>query len=247
MLEPWVLVVIGLIVVAAGFIQGLVGFGSGLVMVPILVLIIEPKVLIPAVLIHGLIMNGALAFEARKNIQRGRIAPILLGGLIGLPIGVYLLVFLSPDVLKIIIGLVIIIFGSLLLSGKNFLLKRERIFSIPIGITSGLLNGSVSMSGPPVILFFANQGVMKDNFRANLVTYFYILNIITLMADAVVGLISEDVLIFAGSTLPFALLGIFIGTKVSKKVNEKVFRRIALILVSMAGLVSLIGGLLAIL
>ena len=114
----WILVL--LIVLLAGFIQGLVGFGSGLVMVPVLVLFIEPKVLIPAVLIHGLVMNGALAFEARRNIQRMRIAPILLGGLIGLPFGAYLLVFLSADILKILIGSVIIIFGILLLSGRNF-------------------------------------------------------------------------------------------------------------------------------
>jgi uncharacterized membrane protein YfcA len=215
-------------------------------MVPILVLIIEPKVLIPAVLIHGLIMNGALAYEARKNIQIHKIAPILLGGLFGLPFGAYLLVFLSSDILKIMIGSVIVIFGLLLLSGRNFHLKREKMFSVPIGLISGLLNGSVSMSGPPVILFFANQGVMKDNFRANLVTYFFILNIMTLIFFAIIGLINTDVLVLAGLTLPVALIGIFIGTKVSKKVNERVFRRIALILVSLAGLGSLIGGLIAV-
>jgi uncharacterized membrane protein YfcA len=62
-----------------------------------------------------------------------------------------------------------------------------------------------------------------------------------------VGLITIDVLVLAGFTLPFALLGIFIGTKVSKKVNEKVFRRIALILVSLAGLVSFLGGMVSLL
>lgn len=234
------------IVLLAGFIQGLVGFGSGLVMVPILVLIIDPKILIPAVLIHGLVMNGALAFEAGKSIQIGRIAPILLGGLFGLPFGVYLLIFLSPDVLKIMIGSVIVLFGVLLLSGVNFHLRREKMFSIPIGLASGLLNGSVSMSGPPVILFFANQGVMKDNFRANLVTYFFFLNIFTLGVFAIMGLITIDVLVLAGVTLPLALVGIIIGTKVSKKVKENVFRRIALILVSLAGSVSFVSGLIAV-
>jgi uncharacterized membrane protein YfcA len=236
----WLIVL--LIVLLAGFIQGLVGFGSGLVMVPTLVLLIEPIVLIPAVLVHGLIMNMALSIEARRYIQAGRIAPILLGALIGLPFGTYLLMILSPDIIKILIGTVIVIFGLILISGRSFEVKRERIFTVPLGIMSGLLNGSVSMSGPPVILFFANQMIRKKNFRANTVTYFFFLNVATLFIFALVGLITMDVLVLAGVTLPFALLGILIGTKVSKKVDEKVFRRIALILVSIAGLVSLISG-----
>ncbi|MGA1792687.1 MAG: sulfite exporter TauE/SafE family protein [Thermoplasmatota archaeon] len=239
----WILVVA--IVLLAGFVQGLVGFGSGLVMVPVLVLLIEPKVLIPVVLVHGLIMNELLAIEARKHIQAGRVAPILLGGLIGLPFGTYLLIILSPDIIKIMIGAVIVLFGLILLSGRAFEIKRERIFKVPIGIISGLLNGSVSMSGPPVILFFANQKVRKRNFRANTVTYFFFLNVATLFIFTLVGLITSDVLVLAGATLPVALLGIFLGTKASKVVKEKVFRKIALILVSLAGLVSLIGGIVA--
>jgi uncharacterized protein len=221
----------------------LVGFGSGLVMVPTLVIFIEPKVLIPAVLIHGLIMNEVLAFEARKHIQKLKIAPILLGGILGLPFGAYLLVFLSPDILKILIGSVIVIFGLIMLSGSGFKVQKEKILSVPIGVISGLLNGSVSMSGPPVILFFANQSIPKKNFRANTVTYFFFLNVATLLVFTLMGLITVEVLVLAGWTLPVALLGIYIGTKISKKVNEKVFRRIALILVSTAGLIALIRSL----
>ncbi|MGA1819884.1 MAG: sulfite exporter TauE/SafE family protein [Thermoplasmatota archaeon] len=239
----WILVVA--IVLMAGFVQGLVGFGSGLVMVPVLVLLIEPKVLIPAVLVHGLIMNEILAIEARRHIQAGRVAPILLGGIVGLPLGTYLLVILSPDVIKVMIGTVIVVFGLILLSGRSFRIKREKLYTVPIGLVSGLLNGSVSMSGPPVILFFANQNIPKKNFRANTVTYFFFLNVATLFIFTIVGLITRDVLVLAGVSLPFALLGIYIGTKASKVVNEKVFRRIALILVSLAGLVSLIGGIVA--
>jgi uncharacterized membrane protein YfcA len=236
----WVFIL--LVVLIAGTVQGLVGFGSGLVMVPILVLVIEPKVLVPAVLIHGLIMNMVLSYEARKHIQVKRIAPILVGALLGLPFGAYLLILLSPDLLKVLLGTVIVIFGVILLSGRSFRITRERLLSVPIGAISGLLNGSVSMSGPPVILFFANQRISKKHFRANTVTYFFFLNVATLFAFTLIGLITIDVLVLAGWTLPVALLGIYAGTKVSRKVNEKVFRRIALVLVSLAGLVSLIGG-----
>ena len=235
------------IVFVAGFIQGLVGFGAGLTMIPIFILFVEPTILIPAALLNGLIMNGALALEARQHIQPRRIFSILIGAVLGLPFGTYLLVLLTSDILKVMIGAVIAVFGTLLLFGWRFHLKNERLLGLPIGVASGLLNGSVSMSGPPVILFFENQGVMRDHFRANLVCYFSVLNCLTLIAFGIIGLITLDVLVLAGWTLPLAVSGIYLGTKMSKKVDETTFRRIALILVSLAGLVSLTVGLTGIL
>ncbi|MGA1866631.1 MAG: sulfite exporter TauE/SafE family protein [Thermoplasmatota archaeon] len=236
------LIVIIYVVILACFIQGLVGFGSGLIMVPILVLMIEPKVVVPATLMNGLVMNGVLAFETRRRIQPRRITPILLGAVAGLPLGTFLLLILPGDILKVAIGSVIIFFGSLLLSGRSIQVKKENLFSIPAGFTSGVLNGSISMSGPPVILLFSNMGIRKGNFRANLVTYFFLLNIITLMAFALTGLISEEVLVLFAITLPASFIGIFAGTKVSKIVREDLFRKIALVLVIAAGLMSLVMG-----
>ncbi|MGA1872641.1 MAG: sulfite exporter TauE/SafE family protein, partial [Thermoplasmatota archaeon] len=233
-----ILLVIIIVVTLAGFVQGLVGFGSGLVMVPVLVLLIDPRIVVPAALLNGLVMNGILAVEARSGIQFRRITPILIGALLGLPLGTFLLLILPGDFLKIIIGTVIVVFGSLLFSGRSFRFRKERVLSVPVGFTSGVLNGSISMSGPPVILFFANQGVQKSNFRANLVTYFFLLNIMTLIAFAVTGLINIEVLVLFAISLPLSLLGIYFGTRASRIVKEDIFRMLALVLVIAAGLLS---------
>lgn len=241
------LFVIILVVCFAGSIQGLVGFGSGLIMVPVLVLYLEPKVVVPMALLHGLIMNGILAMGARRNIEPGRVAPILATGVISIPFGALLLLFLVPEYIKVLIGLVIVTFGILLLSGRTFKIKSERNTSLLIGAISGLLNGSISMSGPPVILFFSNQGIRKGNFRADLVFYFFVLNIVTLLVFFFMGILTNEVLIIAGVLLPAALVGIVVGSLVSRYVNEKLFRRIALYLVTAAGGISLVSGLVAVL
>jgi uncharacterized membrane protein YfcA len=240
------LIVIIIVVLLAGSIQGLVGFGSGLVMVPVLVLYFEPKVLVPMALLHGLVMNGALAMGARRSVEPKRVAPILITGIFGIPFGALLLIFLLPEYIKLLIGVVIVAFGLMLLSGRTFRVRNETRTSLLVGSISGLLNGSISMSGPPVILFFSNQKVRKGNFRANLVFYFFILNIVTLLVFYFMGIMTLEVMIIAGILLPAALIGIGAGSLVSKHVNEKLFRRIALLLVTAAGAVSLVSGIAAV-
>ncbi|MFW3146179.1 MAG: sulfite exporter TauE/SafE family protein [Thermoplasmatota archaeon] len=243
MWELWMVMTAFIIVAAAGFIQGLVGFGSGLIMIPTLVLIIEPSVLVPVSLLQGLIMNWALTLESRKSLQLKRVVPILLGGIIGIPFGTALLLLLAPEHLKIMIGTVVVLFGILLLLGLTMRMKREKTASFPIGIASGILNGSISLSGPPVILFFSNQGVLKDNFRSNLVAYFFFLNVITTAVFLFTGLITWKVIMLTAILLPAALIGVFIGSRASKLVPQKVFRRIALLIVIGAGMLSLVTGL----
>jgi len=120
--------------------------------------------------------------------------------------------------------------------------RSETITSIPIGFASGLLNGATGMSGPPVILFFSNQGVKKNVFRANLATHFLILNIITLPMQGVSGLLTREVFTYVLWWFPAMVIGTCAGIKLSHKINENLFRTMALALVAATGLVSVATG-----
>lgn len=244
MWDALTLVFIVLVVTLAGFVQGLVGFGSGLVMVPILVIFIPPRVLVPVVLLHGLVLNWTLTLGSRRHLQIKRTLPILAGGIIGIPTGAALLLFLPQSYLKLMIGIVVVLFGCALLMGASVKVRKEGALSFPLGIASGILNGSISLSGPPIILFFANQKLVKESFRANLVFYFFALNIVTTLVFLFTGLITNEVLFLFLILLPVALIGTFIGSRISKKVDQRTFRRIALLLVIGAGVLSLITGVL---
>lgn len=243
-MEPTVLALSFVIIFTAGFLQGLVGFGSGLLSVPLLSFMFVPKFVVPLTLVHGLIMNMYLSARNRRFIQWKRVLPLLLTGLIGIPVGTMVLLFIPSSGLKIIMGAVISMFAILLLRGLSRKFKRERLGLVPVGLVSGILNGSISMSGPPVILFLSNQGVRKDRFRANLVTYFFLLNILTLIIFLAAGILTEEVLITAVILLPPLPLGILAGEYLSKRVSEKLFRTIALLLVLGTGISALMTGIL---
>jgi len=237
-------IIIGTIVVfLGGMTQGLTGFGFGLVSIPILILLLPPVVVVPVITIISIVMTITILYEARRHIQIKRIIPLIIAGICGLPIGVYVLKTLNPSILKVIIGLIIVTFSLAQLNGYKRKVHNEKLAFLPIGFISGLLNTSTALSGPPVILFFTNQNIKKEAFRANIVAYFTIVNVFSIIILILSDLVSQTVVKHSLIFLPSMLAGAIIGIKLSHKVNEAMFRKIALIIVSIAGLVSIISGL----
>jgi len=238
------IIIIGTIVAFLGGItQGLTGFGFGLVSIPILILLLPPIVVVPVITIISIVMTIVILYEARRHIQIKRIIPLIIAGICGLPFGVYILKTLNPDILKIIIGFIIIAFSLAQLVGYRRKVHHEKLAFLPIGFISGLLNTSTALSGPPVILFFTNQDIKKEVFRANIVAYFTIVNVFSIVVLILNDLVSHTVIKYSLIFFPPMIAGAVIGIKLSRKVNETLFRKIALIIVSIAGLVSIISGL----
>ncbi|MBN2134264.1 MAG: sulfite exporter TauE/SafE family protein [Acidobacteria bacterium] len=232
-----------LIIFTASLVQGLTAFGMSLISVPLLVIFMSPKIIVPIMILHGLLLNAYLLYSCRKDVNLKRIIPLMICGIIGIPFGAYLLKILSQESLKIFIGVVISFFAILFLLGFSVKIKREKAAFVPIGLASGLLNGSISMSGPPVILFFTNQGTAKAEFRANLVSYFLTMNIFTIPVFIFNGLFSSESVLYALYFLPGLILGMVLGNALAHKVPEKLFRKIALCIVLLTGVMSLLSGL----
>ena len=103
------------------------------------------------------------------------------------------------------------------------------------GILSVFLNGSISISGPPVALFLSNQNVDRHVFRANITIYGLLLNVVTVTSFAATGLMTKDVLKLVAGLLPGMLLGLSVGIKLIRKLGESLFRKIASGLISISG------------
>ncbi|MCK4655296.1 MAG: sulfite exporter TauE/SafE family protein [Candidatus Cloacimonetes bacterium] len=242
------LIIIGtLIFIISAMLQGLTGFGFSILAVPLITLFISPKVAVPILLLNSMIINIIVLHSTWKSLELKRILILLLFGIIGMPLGAHLLVVLDENILKILIGSFIFIFGLLLIFGFRKQFKREKLSMIPIGITSGFLGGSISMSGPPIILFLANMGVGKHTFRGNLAAYFFLLNIFTIPVYIMNGLITKQVLSYSVTFLPGLLIGVISGNILSHRIKEKHFRKLILFLLLIMGILSIISGMKSIL
>lgn len=233
----------GLVTFFAATVAGLAGFGYGLVSVPLLMLVLPPRMVVPAVTTHIFLVSLFILLEVIRKVDLRRIWPLMATGLIGLPLGVYVLLVLSEGMLKTIVGVVIVFFALALLLGINLEIRNEKLALAPVGIASGLLASGIAMAGPPVILFFSNQGMLKQVFRANLAAYFVFLNAITIPAHAASGLFTGEVVRYALLFLPTLGAGMVLGVFLSRKVPEEYFKRVVLVIVLCTGLLSITSGL----
>lgn len=231
------------IIFLAGIVHGLTGFGFALVSVPILMLFLSPQIIVPVISLHNTLINLFLLYEVKKWIDLRRIWPLMIAGIVGMPVGTFLLMVMDVNVAKLYIGLVIAIFAAALLMGFKKEIKNERVAFAPVGLVSGILGGSTSMSGPPVILFFTNQGVKMETFRANLIAYFTVLDLTTTIVFLFRGITNSTVINYAIILIPAMIFGAITGVKLKHKVNEKLFRKITLIIVIFAGILSIFSGL----
>ena len=140
-----------------------------------------------------------------------------------------------------------ILLATCMYTGWRRPVKNQRAALLPVGFLSGVMNGSVSICGPPVVLFLANQETPKHIFRANIVTYFTLLNVVSLMIFARAGLLTEEVLTRSAAFAPALLIGTYIGTRLVNHISHEVFGRITLACVVVMGTVLLVRNTMALL
>ena len=241
-IDPTLLAVGLLTLLLAGLVQGLTGFGFALVCVPVLTLFISPKAVAPMIVICGMIGNLIIVYHARRHVQLRHVWPLVLAGLVGTPLGAWLLVVLSPDALRLLIGVLVTTTAALLALGVRLEVKRERLAFAPVGFASGILSGSIGVGGPPVILFFANQGLPREVFRANIAVFFLSISFAAAASFAVARLFTGEVLGYAVWFLPGLLVGVVTGSRLTHRLPEGLFRAIALIVVGVGGVLSILNG-----
>lgn len=217
-------------------VQSVGGFGGGLLAVPLLTLIHEPKFIVPVFTLTVWILNLAVAFETRRHIVWPRVARIVLFSWISLPAGVYLLAHANQDIIRLGISLVTLILGVFFLLGIRPRIKDAAGSYMLAGLISGLLSGSAAMGGPPLIIMGYAMGWKKDEFRATLVACFALNGIISILMFYLNGLLHTGNITIVPLALLPVLLAAYAGIRIKNRLNQRMFSRLTL------GLIILIGA-----
>jgi len=232
----------GLSIFFASVVKGITAFGFNIVAVSILLFFLSPKLIVPVITLLSALSSLYMLVGLMKYVEMRRILPLLIGGLAGIPGGVFLLVMLKPDIIKILIGIVVTAFSLLFASGFRKEITHEKSAFLFIGLISGLIAGSTSMGGIPVILFFINQDCDKLTFRANLTLYYVVMGAVSFLGYFQGHLVTGDVVKYSLLMLIPLALGIGVGMKLVHRVNEKLFKQIALVIIAASGIAAIITG-----
>lgn len=224
-----------LIVLLAGIVSGLAGFGSAIVSVPVLMVLMPPRLVVPVVQLLSSVIHVFVLADAWRSLNLRRIWPLILAGVSSVPLGTCFLLLLDASTLRLLVGGTVLLCALAMLLGWQRPVRRERLMLVLVGLVSGVLNGSTGMGGPPVILFLTNQDVEKQSFRVNLIFYFACLGVVSLISQYVGGLMTAEVIKNWLMLVPAAILGTWMGIKLSRRTDQQRFRQITLGILMLTG------------
>lgn len=232
---------LGLVFLFAGFVQGLTGFGSALVAIPLLCLLIDIKQAVPLCALNGLVISLILYIQLKKFADRKKYMPLFLGSIPGIILGATLLKSFDSQLIRMLLGVLLIgysIYSLFALSPRQKELWRG--WAWVTGFVSGAIGAAFSAGGPPTIIYTTLNGWSKDEIKATLSATFFFSAFLIVSAHAVGGLTDGRVLLSFLVTSPFVLLGTFCGSKLYKYLpGENYARLIYLFLIVMGGMLLL--------
>ncbi len=228
-----------LIILLAMFIRTLSGFGSALLSIPLLSLLYGAKYAIPFIMVYECLIDLMILAKGEKGIKEevNRALPLLVAGLIGIPLGTQVLIVSSESLLRIVMGIALIVFSLISLRSADLRIKREKEGFFLAGLLGGFLCGSIGMPGPPMALFLCSQGFAKQAFRRVIVIFLTIIDFLTFGYFIWMGLITADMLLQSLRLLPALILGFVLGNFAFGKVDAVYFKRLVMVITISAGLV----------
>lgn len=223
-----VLLLVGLTSFVAATVNGALGYGYSSIAVPISLLFVANRVLNPALVIVEVVVNLYALVIARRSIKRvwPQVAPVALGILPGVLVGSLILASIRADWAKLVTYAVLLPLILIQSAGLRWPIRRVRTVGVPFGSGVGLLYSLTTISGPPLALYFNNQGIAKNEFKVALALTRTIESTTTLIAYAALGMITRESAALVPALAPGVLVGLPLGFFLIRRLEPETFRRI---------------------
>ncbi len=230
--ELWTLVYMGGVIFVGAVVRGFTGFGSSMIWVSGLTLVMPPAQAVPLILLLEVPTSLILLPGAWRQVEWRTLWPLFGGALLAAPLGVVLLAVLPATAMQGIISVFVLAAAIALWRNAAF----RRALSLPavagVGVISGILTGATSAGGPPVILFYLANPAGAAIGRASLIVYFMVIDAFAAAVLGVAGLVTWETLIALLLLLPPMAFGALIGNRHFLQTNPDRFRLAALVLLA---------------
>jgi uncharacterized membrane protein YfcA len=224
------LLVLALTSLGAATVNGALGYGYSSISVPIALLVVAGRVLNPALVIVEVAINLYALWWNRNAIRRvlPRVAPLAAGLVPGVIAGALLLGHIAPTSVKIGAYLTLLPLILLQAAGKRLAVRREKRAALPLGAGVGVLYGLTTISGPPLALFWNNQGLARDDFKVALAVIRSIESLCALAVYAWLGLFTHQSAGLLPWIVPGVLIGFPLGHALITRISLETFRRLCM-------------------
>ncbi len=229
-LLPHQLAIVLAVAIVGALVKGLAGFGASMVWATGLALVLPPREVVPLVLLFEVASSIHLLPRLWRQVDWRSLRTLLVATWLATPLGIVILDVVPADPLRIALAATVLMAAVLI--WRRFALARApgTAATLAVGASAGLLNGSMAIVGPPVILFYFSSPLGLTVGRASLVAFFLGTDTVGTAMLALQGLIVPETLLRALAFVPLVLLGASLGNRGFLGISEDRFRIVVLCL-----------------
>ena len=223
----------------ASIVRGFNGFGFSATCISGFSFIMPAIEIVPIILILEVMISIFMIPYIRNKIDWNFVIKILIGIVIGSPIGLFLLKYLPSELTHLLICLIIIFFSILLMNGYSNQKINNNYAKISTGFIAGTINGFSLLGGMPVALFLLVTKIKPIIIRGSLAALFFLTDTYAFVLSFFGGIVDMTTIY---RTLPLIIIlpiGVFIGDKFFVKSKEETYRKVVfyfLIFISIFGI-----------
>ena len=227
--SPSVWIAMGLLAFIAGLLRGFAGFGSSLLLVPPLGLVLGPTLAVTIGTLLECVATLLLFFPALRHTDFRALVPMVSAAGAAVPIGHATLTLTDPTLSNLLISLTVLCMSLWIVAGSSIQFPRGMFGRLVAGSLSGFFNGFGSAGGPPLMLYILSGSETAEVKRANIITVSGVALIAAVVSMYFFGLLEHRALTYGLLLAPVFLVGGLIGVRIFRAAPERYYRQVALI------------------
>jgi len=233
-MDAELLILLGTAIFCGFFVQTVVGFAGSLIALPILLIGLKLPDAIAYISIFYLFSSISLVYKEWKNIDKSVIGKLSIPSIIGVLVGIFVLTYSQPIILKRALGVFILIYVAYVVIGKIYLKLGNKGIML-FGVVGGFFAGVFSTGGPLYVIAVKNSVVEVKIFRATMIGVLALITIVRLPSLAIGGVLNSGHLKMSLIIFPIFILAQFLGNHFFLKINEVLFKKVLLGLLCLSG------------
>jgi uncharacterized protein len=225
-----------------GFVSGISGFAFSAVAGAILLQVYPPAFAVPLMMACALVAQLYGLLSLRGSMKWREALPLIVGGAVGIPIGLYALQSTDAHTFRMGFGAFLAVYAAYMLFWPATFVTRKSegdVATSAIGFAGGVVGGLTAFPGALPTIWCDLRGFPKDVKRGMTQPYIALMQFLGIFLVCLQGDLSAEFLSKFLWSLPAVVAGSVLGLALFGKVNDLMFRRIVLAALLMSGLAML--------
>lgn len=237
--------------------QAATGFGFAIVAAPLFLVAMNSHAALQVLVVVHLVQTVMMLRGVWTLVPMRMLKVLVAGALVGSPLGLLVFMRLDVNALKLAVGVLILLFTTLLIGREAGWFARGAspkasggagadAAPSPLAYVTGAISGAMTallvMPGPPLMLYLSHAPLPHANARALAVSFFGLCYLFVTALNTFWAGMGEGVWWLALALAPVVYVGTLVGLRLSRYITQGAFRAAVLVLLILSGLGAILSA-----